>query len=416
MKLLAKTSIIYFFSTTLVFLIGGLIFYHNLRKIVDEEATEKIYDEKEMIEQFVKENNRIPVSEIMTGDIIYFNQQINQTKESYSDTLIYSKKEDELLPYRTLRFPITVGGKNYRVSISKALFESDDLIETILYSFIGLTLVLLISTLVMNRIVSKRLWKPFFNSIEELNKYKIDKHEPLHFNKTSTVEFKTLNDALAKMTNKISADYNNLKAFTENASHELQTPLSLIMTSAELLLQEKNLSEKQSETILIIQQTARKMSKLNQTLLLLAKIENRQFENKEEINISQLLLSKLELYNELIAHKEITLEQNIQADVLLKIHPILVDVMISNLITNAIRHNFKGGKITVGLEKSKLTICNSGTELRSIEKLFDRFYKENTSSESTGLGLALVKQIVDTTGMKLQYSYKNMQHSFEIHF
>jgi signal transduction histidine kinase len=416
MKLLAKTSLIYLLSTALVFLVGGLIFYYNLRNIVDEEATEHIYSEKLLIEKYIKEHDKIPVTDLMTGDLISFTPVNIPAKETISDTVLYSDEEGEMLPYRYIKFPVAISGKNYSVSISKALFESDDLVETILASFTLITLVLLLVTFIVNRIASKRLWKPFSNSLSLLNDYKIDKHQPFHFSSTSTKEFKQLNEALGKMTEKISADYNNLKTFTENASHELQTPLSVIMTSTENMLQQKDLDETQLENIQTIHQTARRLSRLNQTLLLLAKIENRQFENKEEIDAGKLLEAKLEFYNDLIHHKGITLEKNIAQEIKLHIHPVLADILISNLITNAIRHNKKGGTIHVLLDKEKLSICNSGEQLLSAEKLFDRFYKENSSSESTGLGLALVKQVAETNGMKIAYSAKDGMHCFKIIF
>lgn len=415
MRLLAKTSLIYILSTAIVFMIGGLIFYYNLRSIVDEEATEHIYLEKTLIEKYAHEHDTIPVTTLMSGDYISITPADSKTQEFLIDTNIYNSEEEELLPYRQLTFPVSVDGKFYTAKVSKALFESDDLVETILFSFIILTLVLLAVTLLVNRIVSKKLWKPFFSSVRLLNDYQIDKNATLKFENTSTSEFKELNAALSKMTEKIAADYNNLKAFTENASHELQTPLSVIMLSTENLLQQENLNEKQIESIQTIHQTARKLSKLNQTLLLLAKIENRQFEERENVNLGEMVESRLDSYSELIAHKEITLNKNISKGVVLKIHPVLAEVMISNLLTNAIRHNLKGGIITLQLNHEKLMICNSGNPLQgSDEKLFERFYKENISTESTGLGLSLVKQVANTNGMKVSYSYKEKLHCFEI--
>ncbi len=417
MKLLAKTSLIYILSTTLVFLIGGLVFYYNLRKIVDEEATEHIYLEKTLIEKFAKAHDTIPSTPDITGDFISIHAASIPVKEFLRDTTIFIKEEGEILPYRTLTFPILAGKQNYSVRVSKALFESDDLVQAILYSFIVIIGVLLATTLLVNRIASKKLWKPFFSSVNLLHEYKIANHKELHFETTTTSEFKELNAALGKMTEKISSDYQNLKSFTENASHEMQTPLSVIMASTELLLQQENLSEKQLDSIQSIHQTARKLSKLNQTLLLLAKIENRQFEEKENVNLGEILKSRLDLYSELISHKEISLKKNIAEAIIVKMHPVLAEVMISNLITNAIRHNSKGGKISIELNQEKMFVCNSGEPLQSdSEKLFDRFYKENTSSESTGLGLALVKQVAETNGMRINYSYSDKMHCFSVNF
>ncbi len=415
MKLLAKTSLIYSLSTTLVFLIGGLVFYYNLRNIVDEESTEHIYLEKTLIDKYVKAHDTIPATPDISSDFISIHTTNKPLKDFLRDTAIFSKEEDEILPYRTLTFSILAGHQYYVVNVSKALFESDDLVEAILISFIIIIIVLLAATFFVNRIASKKLWKPFFSSINLLNEYKIANHSELHFENTSTSEFKDLNMALGKMTEKIAADYKNLKSFTENASHELQTPLSVIMASTENLLQQENFNEKQLEAIQSIHQTARKLSKLNQTLLLLAKIENRQFEEKENVDLGEILKSKLDLYAELISHKEIKVESNISSGIILKIHPALAEIMVSNLLTNAIRYNQKGGLISISLSKEKLIVCNPGEALKSdSEKLFDRFFKGNTFSESTGLGLALVKQVAETNGMKVHYYYKENLHCFEI--
>lgn len=417
MKLLTKTSLIYLLTTLLVFVIGGLIFYYNLRRIVDEETSERLFTEKSQIEDYVKAHDTVPGNSFTSGDFLEFHRTEKPVQQLVRDTILFSKEEGEDLPFRQLIFPVTAKGQIYSALVSKNLFETDDLVEAILYSFISIIVVLLVVTLLVNRIVAGKLWKPFFNSVNQLHNYKIDNHESLTFSKTSTTEFRELNAALEKMTEKISSDYKNLKAFTENASHELQTPLSVILTSTEQLLQEKNLGEKQLEEIQRINQTARKLSKLNQTLLLLAKIENRQFENREQVNLSELLNSKLDFLSEFISHKEIPVKKEIASNVHIKMHPVLAEILVSNLITNAIRHNVKGGTIQVILTSEKLLVCNSGEPLQADpKKLFERFYKENTSSESTGLGLALVKQIAETNGMQVNYVYQEKLHCFEVRF
>jgi signal transduction histidine kinase len=415
MKLLAKTSLIYLLTTLLVFVIGGLVFYYNLRKIVDEETTERLYTEKSQVEDFVKAHDTIPGNSFTSEDFLAFQKSEKTIPQKITDTTFFSKEEGEDLPFRQLSFSINAKGNNYSVLISKNLFETDDLVEAILTSFSVIIAVLLVVILTVNRIAAGKLLKPFFNTVNQLHAYKLDEHKSLSFSGTTTSEFRELNSALQKMTEKISDDYRNLKAFTENASHELQTPLSVIMASTENLLQQENLDEKQLEAIRGIHQTARKLSKLNQTLLLLAKIENRQFAEKEKVNLGESITSRLELYAELITHKEITLKKNIGENVFILIHPVLAEVMISNLITNAIRHNSKGGIILIELDSEKIRVCNSGDALHSDgEKLFERFYKENTSSESTGLGLSLVKQVAETNGMRVNYSYRENLHCFEV--
>ncbi|MBI3510021.1 MAG: HAMP domain-containing histidine kinase [Bacteroidetes bacterium] len=417
MKLLAKTGLIYFVTTLFVFASGGVVFYYNLRKIVDEETTERLFTEKSQVEDFVKEHDTIPGNSFTEGDELQFFPMVHPPAKHLRDTIMFSKEEGEDLPFRQLVFPIKAGKGEYSVLISKNLFETDDLVEAISWSFITIIIVLLVVTVIVNRIAAGKIMKPFFSTVGKLKEFKLEEKEPVSFSKTSTKEFRELNRVLEKMTEKITTDYRNLKSFTENASHELQTPLSVILASTEQLLQEKNLDERSVENIQRINQTTRKLSKLNQTLLLLAKIENRQFDTAEETDLSEILKSRMELLGDIIAHKEIKTEMNVTPHSKVKIHQVLAEVLVSNLLTNAIRHNVAGGKLLVNFDGKKLIVANTGAPLQGPpEKLFERFYKENNSTESTGLGLALVKQIADTYSLILSHNFENGVHSFTIGF
>jgi signal transduction histidine kinase len=95
----------------------------------------------------------------------------------------------------------------------------------------------------------------------------------------------------------------------------------------------------------------------------------------------------------------------------------LADIMISNLLNNAIKHNILGGELIINLIPRELSIKNSGKALRiEPEKLFDRFVKESTSNESIGLGLSLVKQICETYNFKVSYNYEHSRHEIKVNF
>ena len=217
------------------------------------------------------------------------------------------------------------------------------------------------------------------------------------------------------MTNKIQGDYKSLKEFTENASHEIQTPLAIIKSKLELLIQQENFKEEQMQAIQSVYDAANRLSRLNQALILLTKIENHQFEKREQIDLTEVVKKHILNFKELIEAKEIRLNHTIEGDVKLKINPVLADVLISNLLTNAIKHNVEKGEINLSLSKNELTVSNTGAELKiNPLELFDRFKKDSVSSESLGLGLSIVKKICDSEKFTISYECLNKLHSLKI--
>ncbi len=412
MKLITKNTLSYLFITLIVFSIGGFVFYSHLKTIMYEETTELLFQKKAQLVAYIKENKKIQ-DPLSNDELISIKETSLPIKEAIKDTMLYIEADKEILPYRQLIFNVELEGQNYRVCIGKPLFESEDLIETITISFILIAISLIVLLLIFNFIFFKRTWKPFFKTLHSINNYEIEKHQNLAFERSGTKEFDQLSESISKMTSKISEDFQNLKAFTENASHELQTPLAIIKSRTEALLQTQGLNEEQTKQIIEINQTANRLRKLNQTLLLLAKIENNQFESNIEINFSEILKNKIKLYEDLIAMKCLEMTIKIEENIAVKIHPILADVIISNLLSNAIKHCPEAGKINIDLTTQSFKISNTGAALTSDGKnLFERFYKENPDSDSTGLGLALVKQIAAINHHKITYMYLNNLHEF----
>lgn len=415
MKLITITTFTYLIITLLVFVIGGFFFYNELKKILDEEATEQLYFKKNQLISATNKSGALPTPLSFDGLIAVKNVSV-PAKERTKDTLLYIEQEEELLPYRFLFFNLKLKGGNYETILCKPTFETDDLIETIINSFIILAIVLVVILLIANFLVSRKILAPFFHSLDLLKNYQIEQHQSLSFKKTGTQEFDQLNDAIYKMTSKISSDFNNLKAFAENASHELQTPLAIIKTKTELLLQTENLSEELAKPLMEINQTASRSAKLNQTLLLLSKIENNQFSNSEVISFSEIVKKKIELYADLAAIKNIQLKTHIQPAEL-PMHPLLADIVVSNLLSNALKHSPAQGKMFIELSASQFRVSNAGSVLRSTpDQLFIRFHKENSEGDSTGLGLALVKQISILSKHSITYNYINGMHVFTYTF
>jgi len=419
MKLLTKTGLYYLCITLILFAASGLLFYFSLRNIINENISENLSGTKEQVQQYVQQFNRLPTSSTIGSDVLFFTPASQPVKDEMKDTFLYNSYEEESLPYRQLVFSVQTNEGISKVTARKPLMESDDLIESIFTSLGILAGTLLAMLFILNWWLSKNLWKPFYKTLDGLRKFDIGKKEPLNLSTTSTSEFIILNEEIQKMIKKIRNDYQNLKEFTENASHEIQTPLAIIRSKLELMIQSENIPQEQMKMIQDVYESTNRLSKLNQSLLLLAKIENRQFHETQNVDFKNLIEKKLEQFEDMIAFKNILLSPALPKGegVALKMNAQLADILLSNIIGNAIRHNINGGKIIIELTNKSLTVSNSGNLLEiPSEKLFERFQKGTSSSESVGLGLSIVKQICDSYNFRINYTHENSFHIISISF
>jgi two-component system sensor histidine kinase QseC len=171
-----------------------------------------------------------------------------------------------------------------------------------------------------------------------------------------------------------------------------------------------NIPEQTFQLIVNTQQTLKRLSNLNKHLLLLTKIENRQFSSDEEIDISSYIESRIVEFTPLIKSKNLKVKVTTDGVFQVKMSPELVDILFNNLLSNAVKYNSINGNIYIEISKSELKICNSGASNKlTNETIFNRFTKEN--SQSYGLGLAIVKQICVTHNIKIVY-LKGKLHCF----
>jgi signal transduction histidine kinase len=295
------------------------------------------------------------------------------------------------------------------------MIQSYKLIEAISAAMIAFLGLLLVSTFLFHRSLSGKLWQPFYDSLARIKDFDWTKNKPLETVRSEITEFSELGDVMEKMASKMQHDYRSLREFTENASHEIQTPLALINARVEQFIQSKDLGENHTYWIEEIYHAARRMSRLNQGLLLLAKIENQQFTEQENVDLSALVLNKLKDFEDIIQHKEIKVDVTEQGSFRKIMSPALAEILVTNLINNAIRHNYTGGELRISTNKDHIEVSNTGAVLKSDpERLFERFKKESTGAESLGLGLAIVKQICDSCELHISYQYQEPMHVIKV--
>ena len=270
--------------------------------------------------------------------------------------------------------------------------------------------------ILLNRRISKRLWQPFYQSLNKIKNFKLGQQGGIAFDSPDIIEFAELNQSLDKLITGNITVYTQQKEFAENASHELQTPLAIIQSKLELLLQSSALQDDQYDIIEEALTALARVARINKNLLLLTRIENSQYMDKERVNLSELLETNILLFAHFAEDKQLEFAKNIEMDVISEGNKILIEILINNLMTNAIRYSPVNTTINLGLSKSGFSISNKGAKALLPDQLFKRFSVGSTESPGTGLGLALVKEISGRYGWKTSYAYILDQHVFTIHF
>ena len=419
MRLFVKYNLVNVATTIIVLLLSGVVYYFFIEHALIHQLDKSLVVEEKEISDYVNENNILPEASFTKDEQEFYSSINNDEKVTRNFSSVNVRKENKQGQklYRQLEFPVTVKGKIYHAYVRKSQEETEDIVQLILKITLAIVLLLLIILLIMNRFMLNKLWRPFNSTLSQMKRFNVSGSNDIYLQLTNIDEFKELNSAVYAMTEKASRDYNEIKSFTENASHEIQTPLAIIASKVELLSQSETLKEAEMNAIQSISETTNRLSKLNQSLLLLAKIDNKQFNKAEEISISALLIQHVNNYEELFHAKEINITKNIAGEVLVIMNETLAETLIINLLTNAIKHNTVKGFINIELAEKYLLISNSGKVLNVNPVVyFERFKKESTAQDSMGLGLSIVKRICETYGFEVDYNYSDGVHSVGINF
>ncbi len=415
MKLLQTINNRYVLISLMVLVTGGFIFYFVLENILDNQVTEQLYMEKDFfISNYL--DREIPKTFQLLPHMLI--QDTNKVfPESLFDTVIFNPLEKEIEPLRRLNFPLVNDNKIYSISISKPLYEKEDLIRSITWILAGVIFIQFLVIYVFGSYFNKKLFIPFFSTLNQMNSYSANKTENLKLKKSKVREFQQLNNAFKNLHNRLHKEYAGLKEFTENASHEMQTPLAILQTKIEIMQQNPKLPEVYVLSLNEMSENILKLSKMNKGLLLMSKIENDQFSETTQISLHSIIMNKLETFQELIQYKKLKASTDIKNDFSITMNAALVDILFNNLFSNAIKYSNKEETISIALMGKELTFMNSSSGIPlNTHKIFERFYKENQFSDSTGLGLSIVKQIMGIYGYTISYIFKSNSHCFILNF
>jgi two-component system sensor histidine kinase QseC len=416
MKLLNRTIFILVTTMLFIFLGGSMGFYFMLKSTAEKELNAELHATLRSVLEAVGEDPSSFSEFQIPGHISVKRVEADVSSSPVmQDTVLYTESDGMYRRFRMLHSVVEHGGDHLRVQVYKSMIASDELIERILLIAISIILLYIVFLYLINRVMFERIWSDFFKTVHALESYDVNSEEQLNFTESEIMEFNLLNQTLNQMMRRIRADYENVKEFTGNVSHEIQTPLSVIRMKCELLLQTAPLSEEQATLIRDIQRSNSGLSRLNRTLVLLTKIENHQFTHLEAVSIPARLRHHLDEFSSLFELKDIRFSLEEEGDFHLQADPMLIDVLLVNLVKNAIDHNQKGGQVQVKISRNQLLIANSSaTGDLSDEPIFNRYKQVNRKAGTFGLGLSLVKLITDLYHMQIAYEFKQGLHQFTL--
>lgn len=425
MKLLNKS--LTYLSVSLLFIIGiwSVIFYFNILNEIKESVDEGLDNYKRQIIYQAQKDSTIllknnfdegffAIREIPQSQAIYI-------KDTYIDTLMLMQDADdeapELEPVRLLKTAFDNNGKYYELKIINSMVEEDDLVEELLREAVVLYLLLIVAIIIINNFVLQSLWRPFYSFLNQLKNYRIGSSKKFPEVTTKTKEFTDLQKAVTILLQHNIETFEQQKQFIGNASHELQTPLAIATNKLELLIEKGSLQDEQASTIAEVMQIIERLVRLNKSLLLLTKIENKQFLENKSVSLNEVIYQCISDLEDVSEFKNIkinifeTSELNTQIDIS------LANIVISNLLRNAIFHNIENGELNIDISETEIIISNTGINAPINEqKIFSRFYKSDDNTNGTGLGLAIVKAVCDLYNITISYRFENKKHFFELNF
>jgi len=426
MKLLTKYNRVNLVTTIVIMLITGIIYYQAISLILINQKDTDLGVEEREIQEYTRLNHHLPQTFESNDQHIAFSEvEPGSVKRQFFNTMYFKKWHEhrhrgngvrgEYEAGRGLITAVTVDGKYYKVTIVESKVETEDLIRIIFIITITVILLLLIVLSITNRLILGRLWQPFYDVMKDLRLFNITDNTQIQSVETTIDEFTELNQVVLMMTGKARHDYTHLKTFTENASHELMTPIAVINSKLDTLIQTENFSERQSKILNDLYGAVSRLNRLNQSLLLLVKIENRLHQAEEKIDLKALIEEQLVQLDEIFQDKRLKLTSSLDNKEVYAARN-LVEILLSNLIGNAIRHNHHGGQINISLTNQELAVSNTGDDTALAgEKIFTRFHK-SSGSEGSGLGLTISRQICENFGFSLEYRFQTPLHIFTVKF
>lgn len=337
-----------------------------------------------------------------------------QFQPYFSDTAL--QVGENKIFYRVYNTVFENNSGYYELKVLKARITEASIIQSVVIDTVAMFVLLLLLLLLITRYLLTRTWRPFYDLVAQLQAFDVRSHTVLPYEPSRIAEFDALSKAVNKLTQRSRRVFSDQKHFIENVTHEIQTPLAVIKSKLDIQIQDPNLTQDQALFYEELAESIRKINKLNRSLLLLSKIENDHYIEKEDLSLAHVFDATLSAFLPKIEFKHLEVVKNYQQAPSLSANRLLLEILFTNLIKNAIVHNAENGKIEVEINGLQFIMRNTGTAPQlPAHELIHRF-KSSGKRESTGLGLSIVKQICRVNNYYFHYHYASGWHEVTVKF
>jgi signal transduction histidine kinase len=416
MKLLARTTLIFLLYASVVAVAGTFVYYEVIHRLYYNYVDRTLGRRKQRVELALRQELRTPAD-------LSFWHRIDHNVEfvplagapparpavnAFRDRLMFNTLTGKNQYYRQVAGLVGFQGRAYRLEVRTSLLDGPALLGGIVLAEAVLFGVLLGGMLLIQHVLARRYWRPFYRTLGTLQQYQLDQHHAPTLAPTNIPEFKALNAAIGRVLGRHQRLYQRQREFAENAAHELQTPLAILRTKLDLLVQAPGLTEEQASHIEPLLAVTQRLTHLSRSLLLLTHLDQQLYFATETVDLAAVVRTHLGQLAEQLESDQLTLETDLVPSLRVSANRSLLDILVSNLLSNAIRHNVPGGQLRVVLTAHYLLVENTGRpQALPADQLFARLRpRPDRLPGSVGLGLPIARQICETSGFLLSYHYE----------
>ena len=352
--------------------------------------------------------NMLAASPSLAGDDYEFASPVTPTVANQLGESAFTSTGPDNEPVRVIRYEYAAFGKTFTVTLAESLKNSYTMIDTFkrfLQVTISLSILLLCLTVWWIARISLRPLKEFSSTIETITHKNLTEQIDTE---TTTNELTTLARSFNALLDRLNHVFESQKRLVADASHELKTPLSVIRTQCDVVLQRARTPEEYMEALQTIKAYSQNMTRLIDNLLSLARLDAGLISAASftPVSIRECVDQAVQMTKQLADERRVQITTSVDESLfIMGIETGLMEAFL-NIIENGVRYNREGGTVTVCAVKQEkqavITISDTGVGIRDgdRERLFERFYRADSvrNIEGTGLGLSIVKSVISAHG------------------